>query len=114
MSELIQKKIRQYLVHSFLYYQLDESIIADSHYDQICKEVLKLLKNQTSPSILPYEELVKKTLFEDASGFSIKQYPAEIISSAFHLLYQHNGVESTTFDSFLARFGYTISDTIYA
>ena len=114
MSELIQKKIRQYLVHSFLYYQLDESIIADSHYDQICTEVLKLVKNHTRPSIIPYEELVKKTLFEDASGFSIKQYPAEIISSAFHLLYQHNGVKSTTFDSFLARFGYTISDTIYA
>ena len=114
MSELIQKKIRQYLVHSFLYYQLDESIIADSHYDQICKEVLKLLKNHTSLSILPYEELVKKTLFDDASGFSIKQYPAEIISSAFHLLYQYNGVESTKFGSFLARFGYKISDTTYA
>ena len=114
MSELIQQKVRQYLVHSFIYYHLDESIIADKRYDEICKEVLKLLKNHTSPSILPYQELVKKTLFEDASGFSIKQYPAEIISSAFHLLYQHNGVESTTFDSFLARFGYTISDTTYA
>ena len=114
MGELIQKKIRQYLVHSFLYYQLDESIIADRHYDQICKEVLKLMKNHASSTVLPYQELLKKSLFEDASGFSIKQYPPEIISSAFHLLYQHNGVESTTFDSFLTRFGYTISDTTYA
>ena len=114
MSELIQKKIRQYLVHSFLYYQLDESIIADRHYDQICKEVLKLIKNHPSPSLLPYQELVKKSLFEDASGFSVKQYPAEIISSAFHLLYQHNGIDSTTFDSFLTRFGYyIISETTY-
>ena len=114
MGELIQKKIRQYLVHSFLYYKLDESVIADRHYDQICKEVLKLMKNHASSTVLPYQELVKESLFEDASGFSVKQYPAEIISSAFHLLYQHNGVESTTFDSFLARFGYTISDTTYA
>ena len=114
MSELIQKKIRQYLVHSFLYYQLDESIIADSHYDQICKELLKLMKNHASQNLLPYHELVKKSLFEDASGFSVKQYPAEIISSAFHLLYQHNVDNSTTFESFLTRFGYTISDTTYA
>jgi len=114
MGELIQKKIRQYLVHSFLYYQLDESVIADRHYDQICKEVLKLMKNHASSTVLPYQELVKKSLFEDASGFSVKQYPAEIISSAFHLLYQYNGDESTTFDSFLTRFGYTISDITYA
>ena len=111
MSELIQKKIRQYLVHSFLYYQLHESIIADRHYDKICKEILKLMKNNASPSLLPYQELVKKCLFEDASGFSVKQYPAEIISSAFHLLYQYNGVESMTLVNFLTRFGYTISDS---
>ena len=109
MSHLIQQKIRQYLVHSFLYYQLNESIITDRHFDMICKDVLKLMENYTSTSLLPYQELVKKSLSEDATGFSVKQFPAEIISSAFHLLYQHNRVKSMTFDSFLSRFGYSIS-----
>ena len=109
MSELIQQKIRQYLVHSFLYYQLDESIISDRHYDEICTEVLQLMETHTDSSLLPYQKLVKKSLSEDASGFSVKQYPAEIISSALHMLYQHNAVKSMTFDSFLTRFGYSLS-----
>ena len=43
------------------------------YYFQICKEVLKLMKNHASSTVLPYQELVKKSLFEDASGFSIKR-----------------------------------------
>ena len=109
MSKLIQQKIRQYLVHSFLYYQLDESIISDSHYDEICAEVLQLMETHTGSSLMPYQELVKKSLSEDASGFSLRKYPVEIISSALHLLYQHNAVKSMTFDTFLTRFGYSLS-----
>ena len=109
MSELIQQKIRQYLVHSFLYYQLDESIISDRHYDEICAEVLQLMETYTGSSLLPYQELVKKSLSEDASGFSLRKYPVKIISSALHLLYQHNAVKSMTFDTFLTRFGYSLS-----
>ena len=109
MSELIQKKIRQYLLHSFLYYRLDESIITDQYYDDICTEVLKLIENHKGPSMMPYQELVKKSLSEDASGFSVRKYPAEIISSALHLLYQHNAVKSMSFDTFLTRFGYSLS-----
>ena len=109
MSELVQKRIRQYLIHSFLYYQLDESIIANRHYDEICVEVLQLMKTHAGSSLLPYQELVKKSLSEDASGFSVRKYPAEIISSALHLLYQHNAVKNISFDTFVNRFGYSLS-----
>ena len=109
MSELIQQKIRQYLLHSFLYYQLDESIIADRHYDEICVEVLQLMETYVGSSLLPYQELVKISLSEDASGFSLRKYPAEIISSALHLLYQHNAVKTISFDLFVNRFGYSLS-----
>ena len=109
MSELIQQKIRQYLLHSFLYYQLDESIIADRNYDEICAEVLQLMETRAGSSLLPYQELVKKNLSEDASGFSVRKYPAEIISSALHLLYQHNAVKSISFDTFVTRFGCSLS-----
>ncbi len=109
MSELIQQKIRQYLLHSFLYYQLDESIIADRNYDEICAEVLQLMEPRAGSSLLPYQELVKKNLSEDASGFSVRKYPAEIISSALHLLYQHNTVNNISFDTTVTRFGYSLS-----
>ena len=109
MSELIQQKIRQYLLHSFLYYQLNESIIVDRHYDDICAEVLQLMETHAGSSLLSYQELVKKSLSEDASGFSVRKYPAEIISSALHLLYQHNAVKIISFDTFVTRFGYSLS-----
>ena len=109
MSKLIRQKIRQYLLHSFLYYQLDESIIADRHYDDICAEVLQLMQTYAGSSLLPFQELVKISLSDDASGFSVRKYPAEIISSALHLLYQHNAFKSMSFDTFLTRFGYSLA-----
>lgn len=110
MNELIQQKIRQYLVHSFLYYQLDESIISDKHYDQICADVAKLISNNSDKNTLPFHDLVKSSLSEDASGFSIRKYPAEIVSAAMHLLYQNSYIESMSFETFLSRFGYSRSE----
>ena len=72
MSELIQKKIRQYLVHSFIYYQLDESIILDKQYDKICKEVFYLMKNQSQSNRLPYQEILKKAYLKKLPPFLLK------------------------------------------
>jgi len=110
MNELIQQKIRQYLVHSFLYHQLDESIISDSNFDQICRDVLKLMSENSDNDSLPFHDLVKSNLTENSSGFSINKYPPEIISVALHLLYQTSYVDSMSFDNFLARFGYSRSE----
>ena len=107
MNKLIQQKIRQYLVHSFLYYQLDESIISDRHYDDICADVAKLISNNSAKNSLPFHNLVKSSLTENASGFSISKYPPEIVSAALHLLYQTNYIDSLSFKTFLARFGYS-------
>ena len=107
MNELIQRKIRQYLVHSFLYYQLDESIISDRHYDYICAEVAKLISDNSSKNYLPFHDLVKSSLTENAFGFSISKYPPEIISAALHLLYQASYIDSMPFETFLSRFGYS-------
>ena len=108
MNELILQKIRQYLVHSFLYYQLDVSIISDSNYDQICTDVAKLISDNSEKNSLPFHDLVKSSLIENSSGFSIIKYPPEIVSAALHLLYQTNYVDSMSFETFLARFGYSI------
>ncbi|MEL0342575.1 MAG: hypothetical protein VXC58_09140 [Deltaproteobacteria bacterium] len=44
MNSLLQQRLRQFLVHSYLYYKLDESIISDTEYDRICMELRELLK----------------------------------------------------------------------
>jgi hypothetical protein len=67
------------------------------------------METDADAHLLPYHELVKTSLSDDASGFSIRKYPAEITSSAVHLLYQHNSVKSMSFDTFLSRFGYSLS-----
>ena len=107
MNELIQQKIRQYLVHSFIYYQLDESIIIDRHYDQICADVAKFIADNSAKNSLPFHDLVKSSLTGQASGFSISKYPPEIVSAALHLLYQHSYIDSMSFETFLARFGFS-------
>ena len=110
MNELILQKIRQYLVHSFLYYQLDVSIISDRNYDQLCADLAKLISNNPNKNCSPFQDLVKSSLDENSSGFSITNYPPEIVSAALHLLYQTNYIDSMSFDTFLARFGYTSSE----
>ena len=81
MIEFSQQKVRQYLVHSFLYYQLGESIISDMQYDQICVEVETYLRTNSNSNSLPYYDIITKSLAEDASGFSIRKYPEEIVST---------------------------------
>ena len=110
MNELIQQKIRQYLVHSFLYYKLDESIISDSNFDQICIDLAKLISDNLEKDAVPFHDLVKSNLTENYSGFSISNYPPEIVSVALHLLYQTSYVDSMSFETFLARFGYSSSE----
>jgi NAD-dependent DNA ligase (contains BRCT domain type II) len=107
MNELIQQKIRQYLVHSFLYYQLDESIISDRHYDHICADVAEFISDNSARNSLPFHDLVKSSLTENASGFSIRKYPPEIVSAALHLLYQTSYIDTMSFEIFLTRFGYS-------
>ena len=110
MKEMILQKIRQYLVHSFLYYQLDVSIISDRNYDQICADLAKLISDNSDKNSMPFRDLVKSSLNENSSGFSISKYPPEIVSAALHLLYQTNYIDSMSFETFLARFGYTSSE----
>ena len=107
MDDLIQQKIRQYLVHSFLYYQLDESIISDKNYDHICADLAKFIADNSSNNSLPFHDLLKSSLSENASGYSISKYPPEIVSAALHLLYQSSYIDSMSFKPFLARFGYS-------
>ncbi len=106
MSTLLQQQVRQFLVHSFLYYQLGESIISDSQYDHLCQSLQASLAQ--TPEKVPYQDLVQQALGQEGSGFSIKKYPAPIITVALHLLYQAHNENQGDFEEFVIRHGYRL------
>ena len=106
-SAQLEKQIRQFLVHSFLYYQLNETIISDQEYDKLCLALKENIEThpQGSEAYLP---LAQQALGSEASGFFIKKYPPAIISSALHLIYQHQHSDKLSFSDFLTRKGYRL------
>lgn len=102
-----------FLVHSYLYYQMDESIIDDTEYDMICDR----LKSTEGSDYYACDLIEKHFSQEEASGYSIKRkdYPPEIVSTAMHLLYQSKYVkQNISFEKFLSMHGYKIADIVSA
>jgi hypothetical protein len=105
-TETLNRLIRQFLVHSYLYYRLDESLISDQQYDELAQKLRKSLTPSEADANLTFKEYLGSINSAEASGYSIRQYPAEIISSALHLLYQNRFKNLMSFSTFLARYGY--------
>lgn len=98
---------RQFLIHSFLYYELSDSVIPDSRYDKICKDMVSMMRTRPKAAKeSPYYELC---IVCDASGsgYYIDKYPPEIITSALRHLYRHREpIED--FGEYIKRFGFHI------
>ena len=105
MNLLLRQKLSQFLVHSFIYYHLNESLIRDREFDDICSELRELLQTYQEEKI-PYRNLAEPALGDEASGFYIRDYPSRIISTSLHLLYQLRYREQMPFTQFLERYGY--------
>jgi len=92
-------------VHSFLYYKVDESILEDTEYDLLVTDLRKLIKGQKE---YIYKEIIEDSLGAEGSAFSIRKYPPEIVSTAFHLLYNERYKEAKSLTDFLKTYGYGI------
>jgi hypothetical protein len=86
--ELINRRRRQILVHSFLYYQLNESIISDHTFDMWCKELVELQEK--------YPHIAEKGVFarefkdfDGSSGFDLPFHYPEIQNTGYRLLRIH-------------------------
>lgn len=89
IAELITRRRRQILVHSFLYYQLNENIIDDYTFDRWSKELYELQ--------IQYPEIASKCIYDDgfkefdgSSGYDLPYSNPEIQSTGFKLLNYHN------------------------
>ena len=104
----LEMLVRQFLGHSFLYYQLNESIIDDEKYDQLC---VNLKKEAEGKNDYLYQNIIESSLGDEASGYSIptKAYPQEIISTALHLLYQKQYKDKVSLNDFLKSYGYGVA-----
>ncbi|KPK10625.1 MAG: hypothetical protein AMJ56_07595 [Anaerolineae bacterium SG8_19] len=72
-AQNIQDDIIAYLIHSYLYYIMNTPVISDSEYDKLCK---RLLDSGAEHELISREDLAAGT------GYSIKEYPADIIAEA--------------------------------
>ena len=88
IREEINRRERQILVHSYLYYVLSENLIEDYEYDKIGRRLAELIRDY------PEEHKMSRyyKLFEDFgqdgcySGYQLPKDLPEIINNAFRLL----------------------------
>lgn len=103
------------LVHSFLYYKLDESIISDDLYDKLAKLVADNLDNVTPD--FPCPELLEG-LGAEGSMFHIKNYPPYISEAGLRALHYHktlHGMTTEPFHTFITRYGFSVKgDSLHA
>jgi NAD-dependent DNA ligase len=86
--ELINRRERQILVHSFLYYQLNESIISDHTFDLWSKELVEL-KEQYPEEFTQSVYAKEFADFDGSSGYDLPySYPA-VQSTGYKLLRIH-------------------------
>ncbi|PEL24346.1 DNA ligase LigA-related protein [Bacillus toyonensis] len=88
IAELITRRRRQILVHSFLYYQMNENIIHDSTYDKWSKELADLqVQHPEIADKCVYGKEFKE--FDGSSGYDLPYHYPEIQNTALHLLNYH-------------------------
>lgn len=83
-SKILQRRL-QILVHSYIYYELDDNIISDNMWSKWAMELVKLQKdNPIIASKLPYTKDFLE--FDGSTGFNLPYKNKEIIERANRLL----------------------------
>ena len=92
IQSLINRRRRQLLVHSFLYYQMNENIIADTTFDMWSKELVELTEKY--PVVAQMAPLHKEFQgFDGSSGYDLPYHDPAIQSKAIRLLHYHNNLQ---------------------
>ena len=105
LSDILRLE-RMFLVHSFLYYKLDQSILPDANYDILCKNIFSILREHPDIAVTTKYYEICFQCGDTGSGYYIQNYPSEIITAAFHVLYQQRK-PSESFAAYIGRWGYT-------
>ncbi len=77
-KEKEDEDLNDYLMHCYLYYELNTPVIYDYDFDKLCKDLLEKWDSINHS----YKELISKSDLKAGTGYSIKEYPKEIIEEA--------------------------------
>ena len=84
IAEKIQQRRRQMLVHSYIYYELDQNIVSDAKWSAWAKELAELQNRYPNMSKkIPYAEQFADW---DGSSGAFLEYDDSIIDTAWRLL----------------------------
>ena len=88
IEEKIKQRRLQILVHSFIYYDLNENIISDDKWSQWAKELVFLQKEfpEISKKVIYYDTFKD---FDGSTGFDLDYRNPDIIDKAYRLLRYH-------------------------
>lgn len=89
IMELINRRRRQILIHSCIYYRLNSNIWTDHQYDEKARELQKLQQQ--------YPEIAAECIYADAfknftettSGFNLPIHDPDVVRKAQRLLEYH-------------------------
>ena|SRR5690606_14880802 len=89
IRELINRRRRQILVHSCLYYRLNSTLWSDHQYDEKARELQKL--QEQYPKIASECDFhdVFKDFTETTSGFNLPIHDPDVVRKAQRLLEYH-------------------------
>jgi len=78
-----------YLMHSFIYYEINDSIITDYEYDEICRE----LKDKWDDVTHYHKHLIDVNALGAGTGYQVK-YNKRIENASITLYNKHRGIPS--------------------
>lgn len=70
--------LTDYLIHCYLYYELDTPIIYDYDFDKLCQDIL----NKWDSINHSYKDFVSQDDLKAGTGYSIQRYPRAIVEEA--------------------------------
>jgi NAD-dependent DNA ligase len=86
-AELIKRRRLQMLVHSCLYYSLDENIWTDHQFDAAAKELAQLMTDYPDAYSDRFDEYFKG--WDGSSGYHLPHRDPWVFSAAQNLLKSH-------------------------
>ena len=92
-SALIKRRRLQVLVHSCLYYALDENIWDDHRFDMVCKDLVGLLRDHPGAYSDRFDEYFEG--WDGSSGYHFPHRDSWILSAAQNLLRSKSYIDIT-------------------
>lgn len=88
IAEKIRQRRLQLLVHSFIYYDLNENIVSDDKWSQWATELVYLQNEYTeiSKNVIYYDTFKN---FDGSTGFDLDYRNPDIMDKAYRLLRYH-------------------------